>query len=399
MDLLVADKLEDQALAALRALPGVTVHYRPTLTRDELPGALDGMGILVVRSRQVDAGAITAARALGLIVRAGAGTNTIDVAAASARGIFVANCPGRNAIAVAELAIGLILALDRRIPDAVASMRAGQWDKGEYGKADGVYGKRIGIVGLGAVGTEVLVRARALGMAVHALDPALVEAGARDLGVERHDDLVGLAGVSDVLSIHLPLGPSTRGAVNAKVLSALPPRAIVVNTARAEVVDHAALAVAVRERGLRVATDVPPGEPEGAKGVYAHELMGLPGVYATPHIGASTTQAQLAIAAETVRIVQSFVERGEVPNCVNIAASPPAEAQLVVRHLDHVGVLAAVLAVIKRHGINVGEMTNTLFVGGMAACAKIRLAGRPSVECLDEITSNPDVLNLELVAP
>ncbi len=398
MKLLVADKLEDEALVALRALPGVDVVYAPTLAREALPGALDGVGILVVRSKEVGAKAIEAGAALDLIVRAGAGTNTIDVKAASARGIFVANCPGKNAIAVAELAIGLMLSVDRRIPDAVASLRAGQWEKGEFGKADGLYGKTLGLAGLGAIGREVLVRARALGMVPHAYSRSLDDERAQAMGVIRHTSLVDLARASQVLSVHLPLSPETRGAISAEVLGALAPRSVFVNTARAEVVDYAALAAAVRDRGLRVATDVFPGEPEGGKGTFQNELVGLAGVYGTPHVGASTAQAQLAIAAETVRIVRSFLERGEVPNCVNIAAAPPAKAQLVVRHYDRVGVLAMVLGVIKKHGINVGEMTNTLFAGGVAACAKIRLSDRPSPECIQEITLNPDVLYVEQVA-
>ena len=309
MKLLIADKLEDEALTALRVLPRLEVVYSPTLSKEALPDALEGVGILVVRSKQVSAAAFDRARALQLVVRAGAGVNTIDVKAASARGVFVANCPGKNAIAVAELAVGLMLALDRRIPDAALALRQGRWEKAEYAKADGLHGQSIGIAGLGAIGREVLARARALGMVPHVWSRSLDEARAEELGVTRHDSLVALARASQVLSIHLALTPATRGAIDAKVLGALPARAIVVNTARAEVVDYAALAAAVRERGLRVGLDVFPGEPEAGKAEFTHELLGLPGVYATPHIGASTSQAQLAIAGETVRIVRAFWPR------------------------------------------------------------------------------------------
>jgi D-3-phosphoglycerate dehydrogenase len=170
-----------------------------------------------------------------------------------------------------------------------------------------------------------------------------------------------------------------------------------VNTARAEVLDWDAVTHFVRDRGLRLATDVFPQEPEGGRGTYTHELLGLAGVWGTPHIGASTAQAQLAIAAETVRIVRTFLLTGEAPNCVNVLAQAPARAQVVVRHRDRVGVLASVLGVLKRHGINVGEMTNTLFAGGAAASAKIRLATSPGDACMAELTSLEDVLQVERI--
>jgi D-3-phosphoglycerate dehydrogenase len=398
MKLLVADKLEEEALASFRGIAGLEVVSNPSLSKDELASVLGDVHILVVRSKEVRRPAIEAGRKLALIVRAGAGTNTIDVEAASERGVYVANCPGKNAIAVAELAIGMILALDRRIPEATRSLMAGKWEKAEFGKADGLFGKRIGVVGTGAIGREVITRARALGMIPHAWSRSLTDASARELGVTRAPSIEALASVSDVFTIHLPLKGDTRNVISARVFEALPKRAIVVNTARAEVVDYPALIAAMESRHLRVALDVFPGEPEGGKGSFAHEILQHPSVVATPHIGASTQQAQLAIAAETVRIVRSFLETGEVPNCVNIAAKSPARCQLVVRHFDRVGVLANVLAVIKQHGINVEEMTNVPFEGNKAACAKIRLAQFPSTECLRGIeTSSPDVIHVEAI--
>jgi D-3-phosphoglycerate dehydrogenase len=398
MKLLVADKLETEALTALKAIKDLEVVSNPTVSREDLPAALEGVSILVVRSKEVRRAAIEAGRSLALIVRAGAGTNTIDVQAASERGVYVANCPGKNAIAVAELTIGLILALDRRLPDATYSLRQGRWEKGEFGKADGLYGKRIGIAGLGAIGMAVLERARALGLKPHAWSRSLTPERADELGVERAASLVDLARVSDVFTVHLPLKPNTRGVIDATVLGALPERAIVVNTARAEVLDYDALLAAMRNRGLRVGLDVFPNEPEGGSGSYQHEVLTMPGVVATPHIGASTQQAQLAIAAETVRIVRSFIETGDVPNCVNIATRSPARCQLVVRHFDRVGVLASLLGVIKKHGINVEEMTNTPFEGNKASCARLRLAEFPSGDCLREIeTSSDAIIHVEAI--
>lgn len=399
MKLLVADKLEEEALAALRAIPGLEVVSNPGISRDDLVGVIGDVNILVVRSKEVRRPAIAAAAHLALIVRAGAGTNTIDVDAASDRGVYVANCPGKNAIAVAELAIGMIIALDRRIPEATRSLQSGKWEKSEFGKADGLYGKRIGIAGLGAVGREVLVRARALGLVPHVCERFLTDATAKELGVTRAATFEALAAVSEVLSIHLPLKGDTRGAINARVFDALPRRAIVVNTARAEVIDYAAMKLAIENKQLRVGLDVFPGEPDGGRGTFSHEILQHTSVIATPHIGASTQQAQLAIATETVRIVRSFLQTGEVPNCVNIAAKSPARCQLVVRHFDRIGVLANVLSVIKQHGINVEEMINVPFEGNKAACAKIRLGQFPSAECLRGIeSSSPDVIHVEAIA-
>jgi D-3-phosphoglycerate dehydrogenase len=173
---------------------------------------------------------------------------------------------------------------------------------------------------------------------------------------------------------------------------------MLINTARAELVDEAALVELAPKKKLRIGVDVFEGEPASGDGAVNSRLVALPGVYATPHIGASTEQAQLAIARETVRIVKSFLTEGEVPRVVNVRDVSPARFQLVVRHLDKVGVLAGVLSVIKRHDINVEELSNTVFDGGEAASARIRLANRPSEGCLEEITAIAEVIQVHLVA-
>jgi D-3-phosphoglycerate dehydrogenase len=397
MRLLVADPFPEKALLELKHL-ALDVDYRPGLGRDGLSSALAGVGILVVRSTPVTREAIDVGTDLALIVRAGAGVNTIDVEAASRRGIYVACCPGKNAIAVAELTMGLILALDRRIPDAAFALRSGKWDKKEYGKADGLFGKAIGIAGLGAIGREVVARVRAFGLIPHAWSRTLTPQRAQESDVVFASSLEQLASRADILSLHLPLSDRTRGIVNRDVLDALPDGAMLINTARAELVVEEALVELVPKKKLRVGLDVFAGEPESSQASVSSPLLALPSVYATPHIGASTSQAQSAIAAETVRIVRSFLGEGEVPNVVNVCARSPARYQLVVRHLDRVGVLANVLAVIKRHGINVEELSNTVFEGARAACAKIRLGGRPSDACLAEISAFADeVLHVDLV--
>jgi D-3-phosphoglycerate dehydrogenase len=236
----------------------------------------------------------------------------------------------------------------------------------------------------------VVKRAQALGLHVVAWSRSLDDAGAKALGVERAPDLLSMARRVDALSLHLALKPETRGLVSREVLEALRPGALLVNTARAELVDQAALLEAARAGRLRVGTDVFAGEPEKGTAEFASELAKLPGVYGTHHIGASTAQAQDAIARESVRIVEAFVRSGQVPNCVNVARKTPARARLVVRHLDKVGVLANVLGLIREAGINVEEVRNTIFDQAQAASCAIDLDERPPEALVERIRALRD---------
>jgi D-3-phosphoglycerate dehydrogenase len=356
------------------------------------------VGILVVRSTHVTSAAVEAGTALHLIIRAGAGTNTIDVRAAATRGVYVANCPGKNAIAVAELAVGLMCAIDRRLPDAVAQLRAGRWEKSEMSKADGLFGQTLGLAGFGAIAREVATRARAFGMNVLAMSRSLTPQKAADHGVGFARSLEELASRSSILSLHLPLSDRTRGVISKSILDALPERAMVINTARSELIDYGALREAIAAKGLRVGLDVFPEEPSAGSGELRSDLFeGKHVVYGTPHIGASTNQAQNAIATETVRIIRSFLRTGDVPNVVNVCAASPARYQMVVRSLDKVGVLANVLGVLKRHGLNIEELSSTIFDGAVAACTKLRVNGRPSEACVAEIKAFSEVMHVDIV--
>jgi D-3-phosphoglycerate dehydrogenase len=396
MKVLVVDAFPESALGELHLL-GLAVDYQPGAGHAAMMQSIRQAGILIVRSMTITDEVIAAATRLNLIIRAGAGVNTIDVGAASRRGIYVANCPGMNATAVAELTMGLILAMDRRIPDAVASLSARIWDKAQFSHARGLLGQAIGIAGLGAVGREVLARARAFGLVAHAWSRTLTPQKAQELGVVYASSLEQLATRADILTLHLPLTVATRHILNREVIEAMRDGAMLVNTARSELLDESALLDLAPKKKIRIAVDVFDGEPPMAQGTVTSPLLDLPHVYATPHIGASTEQAQSAIARETVRIVRSFLAEGTVPNVVNVIAASPARYQLVVRHLDRVGVLANVLSVIKRHRINVEELSNTVFEGAHAACAKIRLGGLPSEACLAEITAFEEVLHIDLV--
>jgi D-3-phosphoglycerate dehydrogenase len=386
---LIADAFPKDRLADVAAL-GFTVDHRPEVAVKDLAAAVQGASVLVVRGKQVPAEVFEKADALSLVVRAGAGVNTIDVAAASKAGVYVANCPGQNAIAVAELAVGLMVALDRRIPDNVERLRAGAWEKKAFSEAAGLFGRTLGVAGFGTIGQETARRALGFGMKVVAWSRSLDAAKAAAAGVGLAPSLLDLARQADVLSLHLPLSAQTRGLVSREVLAALRPGALLVNTARAELVDQAALLEAVKAGRLRVGMDVHAGEPEKGQAPFDSELAKLPGAYGTHHIGASTSQAQDAIAAETVRILGAFARDGSVPNCVNVARRSPARARLVVRHYDKVGVLANVLGALREAGINVEEVHNTIFEGAAAACCVIQLGTRPDAALLARIAARRD---------
>ena len=398
MKVLIADKFEQSGRDGLQAI-GCDVSFQPDLKDELLVAAIgaESPDVLVVRGTKVtepmlDAGPIK------LVVRAGAGYNTIDVAAASKRGIYVSNCPGKNSIAVAELAFALILALDRRIVENVVMLRQGQWNKKEFSKARGLFGRTLGLIGLGKIGQEMIPRARAFGMPVVAWSRSLTPERAAALGVEYKATPKEVAAAADVVSVHTALNSDTREAINVEIFSAMRPGSYFINTARGEVVDQNALVEAMKNRGIRAGLDVFAIEPSSAVAEFKDPIGKEEHLYGTHHVGASTDQAQEAIADETVRIVREFKDTGKVPNVINLARQTPATHRLVVRHVDRPGVLAAVLDAIKAEHINVQEMENIVFEGAAAAVARINLDNAPSAPMLDRIRSgSADIIELNLI--
>jgi D-3-phosphoglycerate dehydrogenase / 2-oxoglutarate reductase len=398
MKVLIADKFEKVGIDGLKEL-GCSIASQPDLTADALPAAIREVDphILIVRSTKVTAESLKAGTALTLVIRAGAGIDTIDVAAASSRGIFVSNCPGKNSIAVAELVMALVLGCDRRLADQVADLRQGKWNKTEYSKARGLYGRTIGIVGLGQIGREVAMRARAFGMRVLAWSRTLTHEESDRLGVAYAHNPLEVARLSDVVTVNVAANAETKHLVNADFLAAMRPGAYLINTSRGSVVDEAALAQAIAEKKLRAGLDVFQNEPAGGTGELTSPILQLPGVYGTHHVGASTDQAQVAIAHEVIRIVQAFQATGEVPNVVNRLARSSASHVLVIRHRNRPGVLAHVFGVLAGAEINVEEVENIIYHGAQATLARIHLDGAPGNGALDRIKSgNADIISVEL---
>ena len=399
MRILFADKLSDQTVDDLEQ-HGHECSVEPGLSADDLPAHIGGYDVLVVRSTKVRRPVFEAADKLVLVIRAGAGTNTIDTDAAAERAVYVCNVPGRNAAAVAELTMGLLLAIDRRIADNVADLRDGTWDKKTYGKAEGLLGSTMGILGLGSIGFLVAERAAAFGIRIQSVAregrSAAAVARAEELGITMCGSVEELVASSDIVSLHVPASAETKHLVDEAFLAQMRTGAILLNTSRGDVVDEAALLTALDEGRVRAGLDVFDDEPGSGHADWDSPLAKHPGVVATHHIGASTAQAQRAIAQGVTEIVDAFMG-GEARDCVNLDPDRLGSLALSVRHLDEVGVLAQVLDTLRTAHLNVQHMVNRVFRGGEAAVAFIDVEGEVSAELLETLGAIPHVLGVSLV--
>lgn len=392
LKVLIADKFPERYIQDLRDLD-LEVIYEPKLGEKDLPKAAEDVDILVVRSTVVNEETINNSKKLNLIIRAGSGVNNIAISAANKKGVYVANCPGMNAVAVAELTIGLMIALDRFIPDNVSDFRNGVWNKDKYSKGKGLKGKTLGIIGVGNIGKEVAKRALAFEMNVYGKDISRIE-GVQIKDFSEMDQLLPLC---DIVTIHLPATPQTKGLFNKQMLSYMKDGAYLINTSRHDIIVEEDLLEAIKEKNLRVALDVFKGEPEGKSGEVKSPLQNNPNIYVTHHIGASTEQAQDAVAEETVRIIKHYVHSGVIDHWVNRAKVTDAKYQLVVKHYDKPGVLASVLDVIRQGNINIEEIENIIFEGGIAACCTMKLKLPATAEMLKQISENPNVISVSHV--
>lgn len=392
----MADRFSERQLQKLLKR-GHDVRYEPDLDATSLPGAMADAEILVVRSTEVSREAIETSPELGLIVRAGAGTNTIDVETASKRSVYVSNIPGKNAVAVAELTMGLILALDRRIPDNVADLRSEKWRKTEFSKGRGLMGRRLGIIGLGSIGVEVATRASAFGMKLAGLDkPGRSEdqeAFIADLRIKLYPDLESMLPDCDIVTLHVPANPETAGLVDRDFLAAMQDGSILINTSRAEAIVAEDLMAALDEKDLWAGLDVFADEPETGEASYQSALAQHPHVYGTHHIGASTEQAQEEIAKQVIKVIDRYCD-GEVKNVVNLAEPMSHTTVIGIRHVDQVGVLSQVFSVLRNAGINVEHMENHIFTGARAAKAVMHIHGEFGDAVRKELTDLDGVFHV-----
>lgn len=318
MKILIADKFESFGIEALKQIADEVV-CEPELKDAALTQRVAEFDptILIVRSTKINADTLKAGRQLKIVIRAGSGYDTIDVKAATERGVKVSNCPGMNAVAVAELVMGHMLNVDRRIADNVADLRAHKWNKKEYSKARGLKGSTLGIVGMGRIGVEVAKRALAFEMNVLWYD-VITDYNPLSHPNCKRTSLDSIFREADIVTLHVPGAGDTKHLVNAARLAMMKKHAVLINTSRASVVDEAALIAALKEGRIRAAAvDVYENEPAADAREITSPLASLPNLYGTHHIGASTDQAQSAVAEETVRIVSEFKKTGKVINTVN----------------------------------------------------------------------------------
>jgi len=394
MKILIADKLSPKAIADLEKI-GADITSSPNLKAEELSEAIGNTNVLIVRSTKVFAETIEAGKSLELIIRAGAGVNNIDLEKASNSGVYVANCPGKNSDAVAELALGHIIACDRQIVDASIDLRSGNWKKKAYQNAAGLKGRTLGIIGLGSIGNALAKLAKGLDMNVIAWSRSLTPDKADKLDLIYCESITEVAANADVVSVHLAMTPDTKHLLNNNFFNKMKDGAIFVNTSRGEIVDTAALRKAIDEKALRVGLDVFENEP--GSGIAEFDQVDLAGlITGTPHIAASTNQASEAIANEVVRIVNSLIKTGKPINAVNSRDKTEDGTILMIRHYNRVGVLASVLDALREAGINVEDMENNIFNGSAAAIASLKLDKTPSADVINQISSNEFIIQISI---
>jgi D-3-phosphoglycerate dehydrogenase len=323
MKVLVSDAIAPEAIEQLRAVPGIEVNYAPDLKPDALrPHLADAEGLIVRSATKVTADLIATAPKLKVVVRAGVGVDNVDVAAASRRGIIVMNTPGGNTVSTAEHTMALLLALSRCVYPACSSLKGGKWDRKSF-MGTQLAGKTIGVIGLGRVGIEVARRCAAFGMTVLGYDPYLTPERAKQHPVTLVADVGELYTRADYITVHVPVTDQTRGMIGASQIARMKDGVRLINCARGGIIDEAALAAAIRAGKVAgAALDVFEQEPPRNR-----ELVELEHVLCTPHLGASTEEAQLSVAVEAVELIADALLRGRIRNAVNVPAIDPAEAE------------------------------------------------------------------------
>jgi len=370
---LVSDKLSDAGLEILRGFAGVEVEYKPGLKEDELRDVIGGFDGLVIRSgSKVTAKVIEAAKNLKVIGRAGIGVDNVDIPVASKKGIIVMNTPTGNAVTTAEHAITLMLSLARKIPQATASMKAGKWEKTKFEGRE-ITGKTLGVLGLGNIGRIVANRAQGLQMNVIGFDPVLSSERAKEIGVElvSVDELFRRA---DVITCHTPLTAETKNLIGAESFKKMKDGVLIVNAARGGIVDEVAIVDALKSGKVGgAALDVFVEEPCSPE----HPLLKLDNVILTPHLGASTAEAQERVSLEICEQVAKYLTTGEIKNALNVPSLSKEAATKLEPYLVVGRKLGLLLGQLEPVDVREVRVTCTGEAGelGVRPIANIALAG------------------------
>ncbi|OMJ85798.1 hypothetical protein SteCoe_12790 [Stentor coeruleus] len=402
MKVLVADLFSQAALEEM-SNSGIQVIYNHALNGDSLKAVLQSEApeVLVVRSTKVTGDMIASSPSLEFIIRAGAGVDNIDCVAASKNSIYVANCPGKNSVAVAELVMGHILSVDRRLPENYSLLKQGKWNKGAFSECTGIKGRKLGIIGLGAIGKEVSIRAKSFGLEVCGTDPFVSSSQAHALGIEYFNTAEEVARVSDIITFHVPSTPQTKGMINSSFLALCKENVVIINTSRGDLANETELLRELEAKpGFWYACDVYLGEPAAKECDFVHALAQHPKVYGSHHIGASTKQAETAIGLEALRMILQYSKTRKVDagNLVNMQTTTKANVSVNVRH--HGQALAGLLTSLVDCGCKVQEIENKPFRDGAAYTATVYLDCK-NLECLQgivaELNGKEGVIHANLV--
>ena len=389
---LVTDEIDPEGVAILSAEPSIKVDEVPTLPKDELLRRIPDYDAIVGRSAtRISSDLLEQGSKLKVVGRAGVGVDNIALDTATSLGVAVINAPAGNTIAVAELFFGAVISLLRHIPRADSSMHAGRWDRSALLGSE-LKGRTLGIVGLGRIGGEVATRARAFGMNVIAYDPYIAQSRFEALRVQEKPSLEELLSESNILTLHTPLNDETTGMIGKRELARLPRQAIVVNMARGGIVDEKALLDALGgDHLLGAVVDAYEKEPLAAE----HPLRNLPNVLLTPHIGASTTEAQRNVAVDVCVAVRDALLSGELSRSINVADvggqwSEVEPALSLARRAAAVG--RAILAtqgmrVVQRVDVRAGSALATAKSALLASAARGLLEGMVEQERLNLINA------------
>jgi D-3-phosphoglycerate dehydrogenase len=316
MKVLVCDPVSPKGIALLQQRPEfeVVVLSKRLSEAELLPEVKDAVALVVRSETKVTSRVIEAAKLLRVVGRAGVGVDNVDVDAATQHGVVVMNTPGGNTVSTAELSFAMLLSLARKVPQAFASMSAGKWDRKQFQGVE-LAGKTLGVLGLGRIGSEVAKRALAFGMKVIAYDPFLTEARARSLGIQLAADLDDVYRDADFITVHMPVTEQTRGMLNTAAFAKMKPKVCVVNCARGEIIVENDLVAALDSGKVAAAAlDVYATEPLPAE----HPFRKHPGITLTPHLGASTHEAQEKCGLEVAEVIAGYLLTGEVRNAVNL---------------------------------------------------------------------------------